>query len=530
MSGPDVIIVGSGPAGVSAAFPLVEAGLQVLMIDGGREPAGLPSGVSYLGLRSHAPSQWKTFLGEDFHALAATGANSPKFRAGTLAPVFDGFQEAYRAELKDFTLIGSLAAGGLSNAWGAGVAAYGDADLAGFPIKASDLAPSYQAVTKRIGVSGVAGDDLRELFGSGIELQPPTGLDRNAEILMHRYSQRPGGARKSGLRLGRARNAVLTMPLHGREACDRSTLCLWGCGRQAIYSARYDLERLLAHPNCRRIEAVVSAVRSADGKFSVEGRMARDGSAVSADASRMILACGTVGTAKLVFDLVGHRDQAVPLLSTPSAAFALLLPGRLGRAIEPQGFGLAQLSFAIDLDGTDRGPAFGNLFGTAGLPVYEFARYAPVSRLAALHLFRLLLPAMLVGNCFLPGEHSAHRLTLRGDGRLLISGGYREDTASAFFSVRRRLARVLLKYGIVMLPGSFSCAEPGSDAHYAGTVPMKPNPAPHEASRDGEVAGAPGLYVADGAALTRLSAKAHTLTIMANADRIGRAVARQFRN
>ena len=35
MSEPDVIIVGSGVAGVSCAFPLVEAGLKVLMIDKG---------------------------------------------------------------------------------------------------------------------------------------------------------------------------------------------------------------------------------------------------------------------------------------------------------------------------------------------------------------------------------------------------------------------------------------------------------------------------------------------------------------
>ena len=40
MSDPDVVIIGTGPAGVSAAYPLVEAGLQVLMIDGGRQVAG----------------------------------------------------------------------------------------------------------------------------------------------------------------------------------------------------------------------------------------------------------------------------------------------------------------------------------------------------------------------------------------------------------------------------------------------------------------------------------------------------------
>ena len=31
----DVVIVGSGPAGVNAAYPLIEAGLKVAIIDGG---------------------------------------------------------------------------------------------------------------------------------------------------------------------------------------------------------------------------------------------------------------------------------------------------------------------------------------------------------------------------------------------------------------------------------------------------------------------------------------------------------------
>jgi choline dehydrogenase-like flavoprotein len=41
----------------------------------------------------------------------------------------------------------------------------------------------------------------------------------------------------------------------------------------------------------------------------------------------------------------------------------------------------------------------------------------------------------------------------------------------------------------------------------------------------GELNGAPGIHVVDGAALPSLSAKYPTLTIMANAARIGHALA-----
>jgi choline dehydrogenase-like flavoprotein len=46
-------------------------------------------------------------------------------------------------------------------------------------------------------------------------------------------------------------------------------------------------------------------------------------------------------------------------------------------------------------------------------------------------------------------------------------------------------------------------------------------------TEDCEVKGHPGLYVVDGAALGRLPAKHLTLSIMANADRVGRRIAAQ---
>jgi hypothetical protein len=299
---------------------------------------------------------------------------------------------------------------------------------------------------------------------------------------------------------------------------------LWGCNKRAIYSARFDLDRLLAFPNCRKLDATVTAVAKNGTQLRIDA-LTSDGLTVSQTAARVILACGAIGSAKLAFDLIGHRNRSVPLLSTPSAAFAILLPQQLGRPVETRGFGLAQLSFAVDMKDRTAGPAFGNLFGTSGLPMFEFARAAPLSRKTSQRLFRTLLPAMIVGNCFLPGEDSRHSLSLNDAGVLRILGGYQADIDSRFHEIRVRLARLLPRYGALLVPRSFSRSEPGSDAHYAGTIPMKNDPAPHESSRDGEIAGAQGLYVVDGAALTRLPAKAHTFTIMANADRIARHIA-----
>ena len=56
---------------------------------------------------------------------------------------------------------------------------------------------------------------------------------------------------------------------------------------------------------------------------------------------------------------------------------------------------------------------------------------------------------------------------------------------------------------------------------------MRKTPVVGETSQLGEVLGMEGVYVVDGACLPVLPEKSHTLTIMANADRIGMRISRQ---
>ena len=67
-------------------------------------------------------------------------------------------------------------------------------------------------------------------------------------------------------------------------------------------------------------------------------------------------------------------------------------------------------------------------------------------------------------------------------------------------------------------------ATAGTDAHLGGLFPMGA-PQPYGTSRFGELNAAPSLHLVDGSVLPSIPAKFTTLTIMANADRIGRHLA-----
>ncbi len=515
----DFLIIGAGPASTSAALALVRHGHTLRMVDaGGAEDIRLPPPGAHRHPRMTDRQQWRWQIGGHHEALEPVSASSPKLRIAGLRGIFDGYAEANRIQAEDgFQCAGALAAGGLSNAWGCGVAAFGAAELPPLDIaQRSALRGGYERAALRMGLSGANDDAIADELGLDGWAGPPLDLDELHERLWRRRGQ---VAMQNGLLLGRARVAVLREDAQdGRLGCDYSGMCLWGCARRATWSARRDVEALERMPGVEidRGMLVERLVRDGDAwrvECTGRGKTPR-----SYRATRVLLGAGTLASTRLALAALERPPPAVRLLSNPMAAFLLLCPGALGRA-RGRSFGLAQLSFLLR-DVYDREPAFGNLFSTAGLPVSEFLSHLPITRRAGLPLLRALLPAAIVGNVFLPGSLSAHTATLDRNNNLHVAAGAHPMLGGALQQVRNRLRADLRRLGGWMLPGSFVAGAPGADLHYAGTLPMRTHPMAHECHSTGEIAGLPGVYAIDGASLALLPAKPHTLTIMANADRI----------
>ena len=129
-----------------------------------------------------------------------------------------------------------------------------------------------------------------------------------------------------------------------------------------------------------------------------------------------------------------------------------------------------------------------------------------------------------MGNVFLPGHLTAAEAELQSDTSLNVTGKYGNAVVPLMDEAAKKLRKAYWSLGAVLLPGSFTIGRPGGDIHYAGTLPMRASPVIGETSPIGEVKGLDGIFVVDGACLPTLSEKSHTLTIMANADRIGKQI------
>lgn len=513
-----VLIVGSGPAGVSAAWPLVEAGIPVLMIDASMPlPLPLPPVGDIDSFRSDA-SRWEIQFGQDLRGLAAAADRSPKLATPIGRAALAGFAEANGIVVENFLALGSLSRGGLSTIWGAVVEPYDDDDLAGFPFGRSALQESYIRVMRRIGVSGPAAEWL-SAQAAGPPAAPPI------QSLLAAAARR---GVPSGVTLKIASNAVLMEAREGRGECVNCGLCLWGCARGSIYASGQELPALQRFPHFE-YRPGLRALRllTVDGSPAIEVAPAQaadnvGGSVISA--RRILLAAGTIGTTALVLRRLGGILTSIRLLTNPVAAMAFLVPSLISMPLPKRSFALAQLAYLLQL--RNGGRVAGMLYAGDTLPIAGIAARIPASRPVALRLGRALAPAVIFATCYLPGYYSANTMTLLGGGacrQIVINGQHTGESREALREAARCLRRALRSLGAWAIPGSLSPAPPGADAHYAGTLPMGGE---GMAGSDimGQLNALPGFHVVDGAALPNLPARHSTLTIMANADRIARAL------
>ena len=508
MTDADVIVIGSGPAGVSAAWPLAEAGRRVLMIDGAAERS------------PDIATPWRQMLGDRLEALQPDDGLSPKLRTPEAREVTGDFNRWSVLETDEFLPLGAMARGGLSRIWGAFVSEFDDNDLLGWPVSAKDLAPSYRAVAARIGISGSADDDMAASYGSTGELLAPPPISPTATLLLERYrATKPD----KDFSLGHARNALLTADRSDRKACDLRQACLWACPRGAIYDARQDVALLRRQPNFELLDgAIANRITRVDDGWEI----ALATSERRLRAPKLVIAAGALGSLRLVAPLLDLTRAPLRLLNSPVMALPLLVPKRLGSAPPTQGYSLAQLGFRLAVSSLPSDYVTGGIYETAALPPSSFAARLPLGRRAATQVVRALAPALLVATVYFPGGYSANTISVQtsADGpRIRIHGGVAERFHGVARVVQGRLKKIWRALGAYALPvGELATA--GTDAHYGGIFPMG-GTQPHGTSRFGELNAAPGLHVVDGSVLSTIPAKFTTLTIMANADRIGRHLA-----
>jgi choline dehydrogenase-like flavoprotein len=523
-----IIVVGSGPAGVSAAQALLDQGLAVTMLDAGQELE--PEFARRVAaLRTVEPRLWK---GERVEFLRNNVAPDHK---GIGVKHAYGSDFPYRHEERIATITRanastgpSLARGGLSNVWGASILPCRQKDIGDWPITLKDLEPHYRAVLTGMGVSGRE-DGLAKVFPLYTDAPRPLRASRQGAGLLAAMEARRDELERAGVYFGAARLAARAEAREGRSGCVYCGLCMYGCPHELIYNSAATLDELRRNPSFSyEPGVVVGRVEERGPQVRLFATAVETGEPRTFSAERVYLACGPIATTRVLLESLGAFDTPVRMLD--SCYF--LMPFLRYRAVKDvageQLHTMAQVFIEI-LD-PEVSPH------TVHLQVYTYndmyeagvrGLLGPLAGLAA-PLANAAISRLLVALCYLHSDFSpGMSLTLGRDdaapsGRVLAIEGERlgDITRRSIARVTKKLSgcRKALRARPVGLLTHITA--PGRGYHSGGTFPMQATPGPMQCDVLGRPTGFQRVHAVDATVFPSIPATTITLSVMANAHRI----------
>lgn len=533
----DVIIIGSGPAGAHAACPLVQAGKTVAMIDGGNTAPKWTNDDASPGnfedVRRSDPAQYRWFLGEDLSGIPVdglTGGLGGGQVSGNRSYVVRDADALLPLVTENCQMIQSLAKGGLGSAWGATCAYLTPSELSAMGLDPAEMEQRYEIIARRIGVSGPQ---------TRPGIQPPLRPDHHASALLSRFESKKATFDKDGIAVMQPHAAVLTqnMPYgegtrtRNRKATSYTDMEYWADPKRSVYRPQYTIEELEQHPNFQYIgKMLVDRIHDAGSECSLLTTPIGGSGKFSLSARRVIVAAGAVGSARILLRSFGLEDTPIPFVGKPHVFSACLHPATLGQAGPRERISLCQL-LVIDQRKAahDMDAGCAQLYSYRSLQLFRLLSSVPLPAPQALSLLALLSPSLVIADIrfpALPSSGNTATLTQQdGKERIRIKMSVGAQELSRREATWKRLRCALRKLGL--LPVRNMRLPEASSSHYAGTIPVVRSGEtwPLATDRRGKLTRGTNIFVADASVFRCLPAKPHTLTLMANADRIGSEVA-----
>ena len=536
----DVVVVGSGPSGALAAATLVDAGHRVRLIDVGHDEdryRSLVPDLPFSEIRRRDPGQRRYFLGDDLE-----GVPSEEVRVGAqLTPprqfVTRDAERLLPVRGEAFEPMQSLALGGLGATWGAASFTYTPAELRRIGVPETDFKRHYDAVARRVGISGALEDDSsKNCFADLTDPLPPLEIDSVSRALWRRYQRRRDAFLERGLSLGRTPLAILSRDRGDRRANPYHDMDFWAESRRSVFRPRYLIEELEKRPNfsLHTGRLALGFECRGDAGVRVRCRVLHSGETELFSARRLVLCAGAINSARLALHSLARVNVPVPILCNPYRYIPCVCLPMLGRAADDRRHSLSQLVAIYRPPDAPDDVVSVQFYGYRSLLLFKLVKEIPLPAWAGLQIARILASSLIVAGLHHSDAPSATK-TLRigpagADALPEIRFDYAASDDERVRRIERERAILGLLFRLSLVP--FSRIDPGaaSSIHYAGTLPVgAAGGAACGTTPEGRLLDTRSVYVADSSSWTHLPAKGLTFTLMANAVRVAEHVSRDLR-
>lgn len=524
-------VIGSGPAGVACARALLDEGRTVVMLDAGLqlEPERRETVAR---IARQPPEAWSP----DWHAFIREGmqadAKGVPFKL-TLGSDFP-YQETSRHLPSDeagIALRPSLAQGGLSNVWGAAMLPYSAKDLRGWPLGVEELAPHYTAAVR---LTGLAGRSDRLADFAPLYTSEPGRLSPSAQASrwLRHLQQHAGELARAGWHFGQSRLAVAA-PTVERAGCVACGVCLYGCPYGHIYTSTATLAALRAHPRFSYEPGViVETVAENAAGAAIHGYERAGGARREWRAERVFVAGGPISTTRLLLWSRRAFGQRVWFRDSQYFLFPLLLPAAGTDVTRERLHTLSQIFLEVMDDRRDPHTVHAQLYTYNDMLAQAVGGSLPLPRFLRVPLAQALARRLAVAQSYLHSDHSS-RIAVElaapeadAPPRLRLTGEINPEARRRARQIAWRFVGKARQLGALALPPLLQVTPVGRGHHTGGSFPMRLHPGEFETDLLGRPGGWQRIHAVDSTVFPTIPATTITLSVMANAHRIGTLAAR----
>lgn len=527
----DILVIGSGPAGIHAATKAVGSGLRTALLDIGYTDDEYERQIprkSFSEIRRTDTNQHTYFLGKNPPVLF-----DKKRKAGThLTPpryhMIHNAESFFPVLSDNFFGLQSTSLGGLGVGWGANCFALEEFELKRVGLAETDLSTFYSEVAEEIGISGENGSDIASFTGRFEKSLPSLRIDSNSEKILQRYDRLRDECSRGGFFLGKSLLAVLSEPYDGRSANSYHDMDFWSDAGRSVYRPRYTMEKLRQKANFSYLPRRIALSFSELGKECTVvycKNLVTQGHE-SLMAKRLILALGAINSARLALASATGFGHRLPILCSPNYWLAAINWHQLGKATRDERHSLAQLTAIMK---TPEDYLVAQFYSYRSLLLFRLIHEMNLPPKLALLLLRVVSTSLTCINLNFSDSPSPHRwLELQKEGGLKIDTTFTTEEIKTRERQMRRFGRHLFALGC--FPAKILRPTHGASIHYAGTLAFSSENRPLTCDEKCRLRGFSGVYVADASTWNYLSAKGPTLTLMAQARKVAEDVIADLRN
>lgn len=527
----DYIVVGSGATGAIAAHSLVEAGVNVAVLDVGNEDEEYKNIIpnkDFITIRKDKAEQQKFFLGKQFEGIpwettkVGSQLTPPRNFLTQLTEKLIPFQS------DSFKPMESMAKGGLGGGWGLGCYVFSKPELAAIGLNESEISKAYEAVASHIGISATKDDAAPYCLGDLKNIQPVSKLEKNLIGVYSAYNKKKDDLNKKGIFLGRSALALLTKDKDNRSAVQYKDMDFWMDKDRSAYRSWMTIDELCTksnftyHKNC-----LVLKFKEHTAGVDVIVKRTDTNEEQIFTCKKLILSPGVLGTARIVIRSFDYKKEQLPIICNPYCYIPCLQRRMLGKETEQNKTSLGQLVMYLDEEKNNFDVSMAALFSYRSLLLFKLIKETPVNYSDGRILMQYLQSSFTIAGIHHPEKGSSSKFirmehnasTFTGD---VLTGQYilSEQEVHTNEQREKKIKSALRTLGCQPLKTIY--APHGGSIHYAGTLPFNNSGEDFSLYSNGKLAGTKNVFVADGSGFNYLPAKGLTLTLMANAYNVAK--------